>query len=374
MQSPTDRRAFLSGSAAGISILKPQTVFGSQANSALTVGLIGSGNRGMYVSGIFAKNEFARVAAVCDIYDDKLEAAKAKYSGAKTFKKAEDLVGSDVDAVLIASPIVLHPEHLELAVKAKKHIYCEKAAAVDAKGCLRFKAAAQKADTSKRISMGFQQRYGTDYRAAYDRIKSGEFGAVKMIRSAWLGGGPPIKEGHPSSEEKIRNWFFYRDMSGDIIVEQDCHNFDVIHWFMGKTPVKANGYGGQAIRKKGDVMDNLSVSFEFDDGIVVSYSANQFGGPMAFQDVSETFMCERGSVRTSRQGITYWKDRTKPPEEVATKYDITVDAVNQFIDGARTGKIENAALWAADSTLMAVMAREAIYSGREMTWEKTLKA
>jgi hypothetical protein len=95
---------------------------------------------------------------------------------------------------------------------------------------------------------------------------------------------------------------------------------------------------------------------------------------MAFQDVSETFMCERGTVRTSRQGITYWKDRTQPPEEVKTTYDITIDAVNQFIEGARTGKIENAALWAADSTLMAVMAREAIYAGREMTWEKTLKA
>jgi predicted dehydrogenase len=374
MQLPTDRRAFLGGAAAGVSILKPRTVFGSQANSALTVGLIGAGNRGMYVSGIFAKNEFARIAAVCDIYDDKLEAAQAKYSGAKTFKRAEDLAASDVDAVLIASPIVYHPEHLELAVKAKKHIYCEKAAAVDAKGCLRFKAAAQKADKSKRISMGFQQRYGKDYKAAYERVRSGEFGAVKMIRSAWLGGGPAIKEGHPASEEKIRNWFFYRDMSGDIIVEQDCHNFDVIHWFMGKTPVKATGYGGQAIRKKGDIMDSLSVSFEFDDGLVVSYSANQFGAPMAFQDVSETFMCERGTVRTSRQGITYWKDRTQPPEEVKTTYDITIDAVNEFIEGARTGKIENAALWAADSTLMAVMAREAIYSGREMTWDKTLKS
>ncbi len=374
MEPRQDRRTFVAGSAAGLLILKPHVAFGSQANSALSVGLVGCGNRGMYVSGIFAKNEFARVSAVCDIYDEKIQAATAKYSGAKTFKKAEELANSDVDAVLIATPIVYHPEHLELAVKAKKHIYCEKAAGVDAKGCLRFKAAAQRADKSKRISMGFQQRYGTDYRTAFERVQSGEFGAVKMIRAAWLGGGPPIKEGHPTSEEKIRNWFFYRDMSGDIIVEQDCHNFDVIHWFMGKTPVKASGYGGQAIRKKGDVMDNLSVSFEFADGLTFSYSANQFGGPMAFQDVSETFMCERGTVRTSRQGITIWKDRTQPPEEIPTKYDITIDAVNQFIEGSRTGKMENAALWGADSTLMAIMARESIYSGREMTWDKTLKA
>jgi predicted dehydrogenase len=366
-----DRRHFLTASSA---ILSSRVAFGSQANSALTVGLVGAGKRGMYVSGIFAKNEFARVAAVCDIYEDKIKAAQEKYSGVKVFRKAEELCASDVDAVLIATPIVLHPEHFEMAVKARKHIYMEKAAGVDAKGCLRVKAAAQRADKTKRISMGFQQRYGKDYQAAYGRIQSGEFGAVKMIRAAWLGGGPPIKEGVPSSEEKIRNWFFYRDMSGDIIVEQDCHNFDVIHWFMGKTPVKANGHGTQAIRKKGDVMDSLSVSFQFDDGLIVSYSANQFGGPMVFQDVSETFLCEKGTVRTSRAGITYYKERGQPPEEVKTTYDITQDAVNQFIEGARTGKLENAALWGADSTLMAIMAREAIYQGREMTWDKIAKA
>lgn len=367
----SDRRQFIG---AGISILAPRTVFGSQANSALTVGVLGCGNRGMYVSGIFAKNEYARISAFCDIYDDKIAKATEKYSGAKAFRKAEEMIASDVDAVLIATPIVLHPEHFELAVKAKKHIYLEKAAGVDAKGCLRVKAAAQRADKTKRISMGFQQRYGKDYRAAYDRVKSGEFGAIKMIRASWIGGGPPIHEGHPESEEKIRNWYFYRNMSGDIIIEQDCHNMDVIHWFMGKTAVKAEGYGTQAIRKKGDVMDSLSVTLQFDDGLICSYSANQFANMQGYQDVSEVFMCENGAVRTSRQGVTIWKKKGTAPEEYPTKYDITQDAVNQFIEGARTGQIENAALWGADSTLMAIMAREAIYSGREMTWEKIIKA
>ena len=363
----SDRRQFI---ASGLTIVAPHIAFGSQANSALTVGLVGAGNRGMYVSGIFAKNEYARVAAVCDIYDDKLEAATKKYTGAKTFKKAEELMASDVDAVLIATPIVYHPDHFEMAVKAKKHIYMEKAAGIDAKGCLRVKAAALRADKTKRISMGFQQRYGKDYQAAHARIKSGEFGAIKMVRAAWLGGGPAFKEGHAASEEKIRNWFFYRDMSGDIITEQDCHNMDVVHWFLDKMPVKVSGYGTQAIRKKGDIMDSLSCTFQYADGTVFSYSAHQFGAPSIYSDVSETFMCEGGTVRTSRQGITYWKERGKAPEEVATKYDITQDAVNQFIDGARTGKMENAAIWGSESTLMAVMAKDAIYSGREATWDK----
>ena len=48
-------------------------------------------------------------------------------------------------------------------------------------------------------------------------------------------------------------------------------------------------------------------------------------------------------------------------------------AVNAFIEGARTGKLENAAFYAADSTLTAIMAREAIYKGKEMTWDQLLK-
>jgi hypothetical protein len=44
--------------------------------------------------------------------------------------------------------------------------------------------------------------------------------------------------------------------------------------------------------------------------------------------------------------------------------------VDEFIEGARTGKLENAAFTAAESTLTAILAREAIYSGKEMTWQQ----
>ena len=51
-------------------------------------------------------------------------------------------------------------------------------------------------------------------------------------------------------------------------------------------------------------------------------------------------------------------------------YDITIDAVNEFVEGARTGKLENAAFTAVESTLTAIMAREAIYSGKEWNWSQ----
>ncbi len=193
-----------------------------------------------------------------------------------------------------------------------------------------------------------------------------------MTGAAWLGGGPAIKTGHPAGEEKIRNWFFYRELSGDILIEQDCHNIDVVNWFTGTHPVRVSGYGSRQIRKYGDIYDNVAVTFQFADGLVFSYSANQFRTP-GFEDVSETFICERGAVNVSRRGYSIYRGK-QPPERVETKYDITQDAVNEFIEGCRTGKIENAAFSAAESTLTAVMALEACVRGKEVTWDQVSKA
>ncbi len=367
----TSRRGFgtAAAGAVGIMLAKPEQVRGSQANSALTIGLIGCGGRGLHDSGIAAKHEFAKITAICDIYDDRLAEGRKRYSGAKEYRNYKDLINSDVDAVIIATPAYLHPEHFEAAVEARKHIFMEKPAGVDAKGCQRVIDAARKADKTKRITVDYQQRYGKDYRKAYEIVKSGEIGAIKMIRAAWLGGPPPVRTGHANSEEKIRNWYHYKDVSGDIIVEQDCHNLDVVNWFMGTHPVKAAGYGGRAIKKIGDVLDNLAVTYQFANGIVFSYSAHQFGR-MTYQDISETFICEKGSLNISRRGYTLQRGESGQPERVETKYDITIDAVNEFIDGCRSGKLENAAFTAAESTLIAILGREAIYSGRELTWDR----
>ena len=73
MNQENSRRSFVrtAGTAAAFSIIGSQSVRGSQANSAVTLGLIGCGNRGMYVSGLFAKNEHLKVTAFNDIYEDR---------------------------------------------------------------------------------------------------------------------------------------------------------------------------------------------------------------------------------------------------------------------------------------------------------------
>jgi hypothetical protein len=122
------------------------------------------------------------------------------------------------------------------------------------------------------------------------------------------------------------------------------------------------------VRKSpGNILDNLALTYHFDNGLVFSYTANQIseGG---YRDVSETFICEKGVIVTSRKGYQIYNGG-KEPVVVATSYDITKDAVDDFVDGARHGRLENAAFAAAESTLTGIMGRESIYSGKEKTWE-----
>src|SRR5438094_10616965 len=101
MKDQTTRRELVTAGDSSLLLLKPQTVRGAEANSALSVGLIGGGRRGTYVSGVFTKNEFAEIAALCDIYDDQLAAATPKFAGARTCKIYSDLPASDLGAVVV---------------------------------------------------------------------------------------------------------------------------------------------------------------------------------------------------------------------------------------------------------------------------------
>ncbi len=359
-------------------------LLGSQTNSAVTIGLVGCGRRGIFNAQIFAKNRNARVVSVCDIYDDMLAVGVKHFPGAATYKRYEDVLKSDVDAVLLAAPPHTRPEQFEMAVEARKHIFMEKPVAVSTAGCRRVLAAARRADPAKRISVCFQQRYGKAYRQAHQIVSSGQIGKVLMIRAAWMAGQIPYRQGVTPAEEKMRNWLFYREYSGDIIVEQDCHNIDVVNWFMGSHPVRVAGYGGRFVYKVGDIMDNLACTFRFANGVVFAFTANQFS-TRGFRDIGETFIGERGAVFTSRQGFRHYDkmvDENLPPRgyvipskrdlplEVSSDYDITEDAVNEFVDGVRNGVIENAAFSAVEAMYTAIMAREAIDKGREVTWEE----
>src|SRR5579872_4910227 len=122
------RRDALAGVAANLLIVKPRVAFGFQPNSAVSFGIIGTGGRGSYVGTHMAHDPRTRLTAICDIYPDKIDKAKTNIPGAdkaRTYRDLHELLAQrDIDAVLIATPVFLHPPHFEAAVESHKHIYC----------------------------------------------------------------------------------------------------------------------------------------------------------------------------------------------------------------------------------------------------------
>src|SRR5437867_446179 len=117
-----NRRIFLLGSAAAAAA-------SAQPSQQVGTGMIGVGNRGSYLlQGVLAQPN-AKVLAVCDIKPDRLDkaataAARDNPAAYKDWRKI--IERKDVDAVYIATPPDLHSEMAVAALKAGKHVYCEK--------------------------------------------------------------------------------------------------------------------------------------------------------------------------------------------------------------------------------------------------------
>ena len=169
MNEPRDagvgRREFVgvAAAAATVTILKPSVVFGTQANSAIRLGLLGCGGRGRNVMGSFLENTGGVLTAIGDMFQDNLDTGKKALDevSAKFGKPAVDpsrlfrgpkayeqlFTSKDIDALYIASPPYFHPAHLEAAIASGKHIYLEKPVAVDVPGC-------QEGDRARRAGEG----------------------------------------------------------------------------------------------------------------------------------------------------------------------------------------------------------------------------
>jgi predicted dehydrogenase len=102
--------------------------------------------------------------------------------------------------------------------------------------------------------------------AAEEIMKSGKLGTLPLIRSHWTVGGVDPKHDAPQDHPE-RVWYPFRSMSGDMIVEQDCHGVDVLNWYSGWHPLSAIGDGGRKMRTYGDTMDHLNVTYDYGNGL-----------------------------------------------------------------------------------------------------------
>ena len=404
------RRDFVKTAAtmgAGLTILPASTVFTYAANSALGLGIIGCGGRGTYDGGEFVKNTDVRVAALHDLFEDRVEAARnrfdelgatkghAKIAEANLFKGArgfENLVQSkDVDLVLVTSPPYFHPEHFEAAVAAGKHVYLEKPVATDVAGCMRVLKTGKQADGKVSVHIGLQKRFDVGYKNTIGRIHAGEIGPIVLGQSFYYTNdlGRQNKPGMSDLEARLRNWVFDLALSGDIIVEQNIHIVDIVNWALKSHPIKASGTAGRALRKQVEGIpagmlthDHYILTYTYPGDIHVSFNSNQFRNK-GYRQQGERFFGVDGFAETMQSGpATITLNQVREGEKTGDRMDAgKVDLhlavgtkMQALVESIKSGKLHNEVEHGVDTTLTSILGRMAVMSGREITWDRMVKS
>jgi predicted dehydrogenase len=170
------RRDFLSTSAklGAVLVAAPYVARGATANDTLNVALIGCGEQGRVLLNAALKIADLRFRAVCDIWPYNRtygERLLKKFShDAKPFEDYREMLSAvpDIDAVLIATPDFMHAEHTNAALRAGKHVYCEKLMSNTVEGARSMVHTAR--ETGKLLQIGHQRRSNPRYLHARDKI------------------------------------------------------------------------------------------------------------------------------------------------------------------------------------------------------------
>ena len=407
-----DRRKFLglAATGAGVMFMKPELAFGTAANSAVRVGLLGCGGRGTEDASNLIDTGGARVVALADLFQDQLDAAHAHFDkiqqekGYAALDPSQLFLGPDayqriaaskeVDAIVIATPPYFHPHHLEAVVAAGKHVYVEKPVAVDVPGALKVVEIGKRAQGKLSLDVGFQIRDCPPFAELVNRIHGGALGTIVCGEAHYLTGyldRPPRPDASPA-ERRLRNWVYDRALSGDIILEQNIHVIDICNWVLQAHPVKASASGGRKGRPEGDgdVYGNYHVLFHYPDDVDVTFTSTQFA--KGWWDVTERFFGTKGTSQSPYVGpLGIWGDEpwqwasagsnpTEPQAFSGTgKFTSNLELADPkkkqaFVESITSGNFHNQADKGAESAISCMMAREAAYKRREISWDDVMKS
>jgi predicted dehydrogenase len=391
----------IAGSLMAIPSLSKSNVFAA-ADDAIKVALVGCGGRGTgaAMQALLSKQN-VKIVALADAFADRLASCHkaltsediSDWSGAKgSVKDKVDVpeerrfVGFDAyrkaiplaDVVILATPPGFRPTHFEEAINQGKHVFMEKPVATDPAGVKKVLDAAAIAKQKKlNVVVGLQRHYQNSYRELFKRKDT--IGDITSAQAWWNSDGVWVnkrKYNQTEMEYQMRNWYYFNWLCGDHIVEQHIHNIDVVNWFKGAYPVKAQGMGGREVRKgkdHGEIFDHHYVEFEYADGTILNSQCRHI--PKTYSRVDEFIVGTKGSISfdaariSDRKGkVVYQFDKSTENNPYQTEHDELFQAIAK--GEYKFSDAENGAY----STMTSILGRLATYSGQVVEFEKALNS
>jgi myo-inositol 2-dehydrogenase/D-chiro-inositol 1-dehydrogenase len=348
--------------------------------------IIGVGGRGggagtNFLDAVKIAGVEGKIVAVADLFPEAAARGKDSFgvpedkcfSGFDAYRKALEV--PDVNYAILATPPGFRAGHFRACVEAGKNIFTEKPVAVDGTGCRNmFESAEMAKQKGLKVAAGTQRRHQAGYIETIKRIHDGAIGDVRDLRAYWVNGGPIWHRGDNGStemEKQIRNWYHYIWLCGDHICEQHVHNLDVCNWIMQGHPVKCWGMGArqQLGDKSGEIWDNFGIEYEYANGVRLHSYCGQI--KRDWSSVSEAVMGSSGSANPSgaiqpNEGAA-WRFKGKAIDPYVQEH---VDLLHAIINDTDL----NEAKQVTETTLTAIMGREAAYSGAETQWDEVLNS
>jgi len=242
------------------------------------LGVIGAGSRGQEDLRLALRVPGVTVEAICDIYPPRY--AQVNQLAGKEVPHTTDyrelLSRHDIDAVLIASPVGCHAEHVIASAKAGKAIYGEKALGFTVEDNHNILEAVTK--NKVLFQIGHEYRYATWAQEAIRRVQAGEIGTPMQIYAYWHRNGDwrrAVPSPDPGGKlEHLINWRLYRETSGGLGTELGSHHIDMANWVFGEQPENVIGTNSLCRYHDGrTVGDNVQAVFGYSKGRKLMFSS-----------------------------------------------------------------------------------------------------
>ena len=301
-----NRRIFLG--AAGAAVASQTLGQALAAPATVGVGVVGVGNRGSALLQNLLKIQGVAVRAICDVDAPRLERARQvvadsgqeRPKGTPEWKTLLDM--KEVDAVVAAIPCDLHAALYLEVIAAKKDLYGEKPMCLTVADLDAVVSAAKK--SSQVVQIGHQRRADPRFIEPMARIHEGEIGDLVEGRIHWSNSWGPLL-----------GWFGKKERSGDWIVEQAVHNWDVMNWANRGLPVRATGLGRDDLfrdkQSDRDVHDYYSGVVQYSNGVIVNI-IHSWVSPSKFNEEHTRLIGKKGGVDFNSGMFSYRPDLGKP--------------------------------------------------------------
>ncbi len=282
-----NRREFIgttAGALAAASLTSGESL-GAAPSDTINLGIIGPGSRGQGLMRNFLRVPGVRFAGLCDVYEPRFAQAR-KITGEDTpaYKDYRQLLDrKDLDAIVIATPLSFHEEHVLASLESGRHLYAEKDMAKTVEACGHVFEAVKR--SGRHYQIGTQYHYAPWYQEALARIRAGKIGQVTHIYAYWHRNNSwrrTVPDPKTPELEHLFNWRLYRQYSGGLLAELGTHEIHFANLAMGSIPESVVGTGGIDYWKDGrEVPDNVQVIFRYSGGRTSFFSSvttNRFEG------------------------------------------------------------------------------------------------